>query len=70
VARTSQNKKLIGLVLLVVGIGLAIWGFQLSDSFGSRLNEALTGSHTDKVMLLYIGSAAAIVAGLFMLAKK
>jgi hypothetical protein len=56
--------------LLVVGIGLAIWGYQLSESFGSQLNEALTGSHTNKVMLLYIGGAAAVVAGLFMVTRK
>ena len=69
-AKSSQNRKLIGLVLLVIGIGLAIWGYQLSGSFGSQLNEALTGSHTNKVMLLYIGGAAGIVAGLFLLVKK
>ena len=69
-AKSSQNRKVIGLVLLVVGIGLAIWGYQLSESFGSQLNEALTGSHTNKVVLLYIGGAAAVVAGLFMLTRK
>lgn len=69
-AKSAHNKKLIGLVLLVVGIGLAIWGYQMSESLGSQLNEALTGSHGDKVMMLYIGGAASIVAGLFLAVRK
>lgn len=69
-AKSSQNRKLIGMVLTVVGIGLAIWAYRMSGSFGSQLNEALTGSHGDKVMMLYIGGAACVVAGLFLLVKK
>ncbi|HKJ52953.1 MAG TPA: DUF3185 family protein [Gammaproteobacteria bacterium] len=69
-AKSSQNKKLIGLVLTVVGIGLAIWAYRMSGSFGSQLNEAITGSQGDKVMMLYIGGAACIVAGLFLALKK
>ncbi len=69
-AKSSNGKKLIGVVLLVVGVGLAIWGYRMSGSFGSQLNEALSGSYGDKVMMLYIGGAACVVAGLFMLTKK
>jgi hypothetical protein len=69
-AISRQNRKIIGLVLTVVGIGLAIWGYRMSGSFSSQLNEALSGSYGDKVMMLYIGGAACFVAGLFMLSKK
>lgn len=69
-AKSRQQKKLIGLVLMVVGVGLAIWGYRMSGSFGSQLNEALSGSYGDKVMLLYIGGAACFVAGLFLSLKK
>jgi len=69
-AKSRQHGKLIGLVLTVVGIGLAIWGYRMSGSLGSQLNEALTGSLGDKVMLLYIGGAACIVAGLFLASRK
>jgi hypothetical protein len=65
-----KNKKMIGAILLAVGIGLAIWGYQLSGSAGSQLTKAISGSHTDKVMMMYIGGAASIIAGLFMLTKK
>lgn len=62
--------NVIGLALLVVGIGLAFWGYQMSDSVGSRLNEAFTGAVTDAVMVRYIGGAAGIVVGLYLLIKK
>ena len=66
----KKNKKMIGTILLVVGVGLAIWGYQLSGSVGSQLTKAISGSHTDKVMMMYIGGAVSAIAGLFMLTKK
>ena len=69
-AKRAGNKKIIGYVLLVVGIGCVIWGYQQSGSFGAQLNEAITGSQTDKVMLLYIGGAACLVAGFFLALRK
>ena len=68
-AKPGKNNKLLGIVLLVVGIGLIIWGYQLSGSVGSQLTKAISGSHTDKVMLMYIGGAIAAIAGLFFLKK-
>lgn len=58
------------MMLLALGIGLAIWGHQLSGSLGSQLTKAISGSHTDKVMMLYIGGAVSAIAGIFLLSKK
>lgn len=70
-ARKNKNQlKIIGLILLVVGAGLAIWGYQLSGSVGSQLTKAISGSQTDRIMMMYIGGASGIVAGLFLLLKK
>ena len=69
-AKSKQSMKLVGLVLTVVGIGLAIWGYRMSGSFGSQLNEALSGSYGDKVMTLYVAGAACVVAGLFLVVKR
>ena len=63
-------KKIIGLVLLVVGLGVAYWGYQMSGSIGSQLSQAFTGSPTDKVMACSIGGAASFVVGLFLLLTK
>ena len=67
---SGTTKKIIGIVLAVTGIGLAIWGYQLSGSVGSQITQALTGSNTDKVMTLYITGAASFVVGIYLLAKK
>ena len=62
--------KIAGIALVVVGLGLLYWGYQDSGSVGSQLNEALSGSPTDNVMIKYIAGAAAAAAGGFILFKK
>ena len=64
------NKKILGIVLAIVGAGLAIWGYRLSGGFGSQVTQAFTGSPADKVMLFYIGGAVSLAVGLFLLLKK
>ena len=64
------NKKIIGIVLAVAGIGLAFWGYRLSGGFGSQVSQAFSGSPSDKVMMFYIGGAVSLAVGLFMLFKK
>jgi len=66
----KSQSKIIGIVLMVTGIGLAIWGYQMSGSFGSQFNQAINGSYTDKVMIIYIAGAASFIVGLFLLVKK
>ena len=67
---SASTMKLIGIALLVVGVGLVFWGYQLSESVGSQITQTVTGSYTDKVMTLYIGGAACFVVGLFLTIKK
>lgn len=62
--------KLIGLVLLVGGAGLAFWGYQMSDSVVAQLSKTLTGSLPDEIMYRYIGGAVSCAAGLFLLVRK
>lgn len=62
--------QIVGIALVVVGIGLAIWGYQLDDSISSQIKEAITGSPKDRVMTYYIGGAVCFVVGLFLFTKK
>lgn len=62
--------KIIGLALLVIGLGLAIWGYQLSGSFGSQITQVVTGSATDKVMTFYISGAVSFFVGLYLFFKR
>lgn len=67
---TRTTMKIIGIALVVLGIGLAIWGYQLSGSVGSKITQAVTGSDTDKVMTFYISGAISIVVGIYLFIKK
>lgn len=65
-----MSNKTIALILIVVGIGLAFWGYQMSGSIGSSLSRAFSGSDTNKVMACYIGGAVSIVVGIYLFIKK
>jgi len=62
--------KIIGIALVVLGVGLAIWGYQLSGSVGSQVTQAVTGADTDKVMTYYIGGAVSFFVGMFLFRKN
>lgn len=66
----SYPLKVIGIVLIVIGIGLVLWGYQQSDSVASGITKALTGSNTDEVLAFYIFGALDIIVGLFLYFKK
>ncbi len=59
-------KKIGGLVLVIVGIGIAYTGFEMSGSVGSQIGSALKGSPTDGVMLRYVTGALCVAGGVFL----
>lgn len=61
--------KLAGIALIVLGVGLAFWGYDMSSSVGANINEALTGAEPDKVMMLYIGGAISFIIGIYLAIK-
>ncbi len=67
--RSKSAKKILGIALVVIGVGLAYWGYQISGSIGSQISHAITGAHTDKVMMLYIGGAVSLVVGAYVFLK-
>ena len=67
---SSQNIKIVSIVLIVIGIALLVWGFQMSDSIGNKLTESLTGASMDEVMYRYIGGAVCLAVGAYLFLKK
>ena len=65
-----MNNKLIGVVLLVVGVAFLIWGYNISQSFSGQVSEAFSGSPGDKAMFMYIGGAICAALGIFSLLRK
>jgi len=62
--------KMFSIALIVTGVCLAGWGYQLSGSVSSQITKALSGSYTDKIMTLYICGAVCFIVGLFLNIRK
>ena len=70
-AKSSKTSiKTASLALTAVGAGLVLWGYQKSGGLESKLTSALTGSHSDNVMMLYISGAACLAVGIYLYIKK
>jgi len=67
-SRTTM--KIISIVLIVLGIGFAVWGYQLSGSVESEITQAVTGADTDRVMTYYIMGAVSFFVGIFLFSKN
>ena len=65
-----NQKSLIGIALLVIGIILVVVGFNATQSPAEELTETFTGRFSDTTMLYLVGGAVAGVIGLVMLLKK
>jgi hypothetical protein len=55
--------KALGIALLVVGVVLIIFGFNASDSVGSGVSRALTGTPTNKTLWFLLGGLASAIVG-------
>jgi len=38
-----MNNKIIGIILIITGVALSIWGYNIYDSAGSQVSRALSG---------------------------
>lgn len=66
----KANNKVISIALMVAGAGFALWGYQKSGGFESKITSALTGSPADNVMMLYIAGTVCLAIGIFLYLKK
>ena len=61
--------KIIGAILLVVGVFLLIRGHDLSQSINSQVKNLFTGSPSDQVMCYYLGGAVCCAVGVVELIR-
>ena len=57
-----KNKK-IGIVLIIAGVALAIWGYDVYDAAGSQITRALSGDTPMEAWIGMIGGAICIAVG-------
>ncbi len=63
-----QTNKLLGVVLFIVGIALAIYGFNLQNAFGSQVAEFFGHKNQNAITYISLGAVASI-AGVLLLLK-
>ncbi|MBR9726863.1 DUF3185 family protein [Shewanella intestini] len=58
-----MNGKIIGIILIVVGAALALWGYNIYDSTSSQLTRALSGDAPMEAWAGMVGGAIAVLIG-------
>ncbi len=59
-----MNNKIIGFILIVVGVALAAWGYDIYDSAGSQIGRALSGETPIEAWAGMVGGAICILIGI------
>lgn len=62
-----MNNKQIAIVLIIVGIALAIWGYNIYDSASAQVSRALSGDAPIEAWAAMIGGAVCAAFGFYKL---
>ncbi|UTA46761.1 DUF3185 family protein [Simiduia sp. 21SJ11W-1] len=62
-----MNNKVIGIVLVVVGVALAAWGYDVYDAASSQITRALSGDTPIEAWAGMIVGAVCVLLGAFKL---
>jgi hypothetical protein len=60
----KRNNKLIGIILLVVGVVLIVQGLNEYGAFGSKLSRAISGEISLRTLAFFIGGGVCAVLGI------
>ncbi len=58
--------RAVGIALIIAAAILLIWGLQTTNSLSSELEEFVTGSPSEKAIILISGGVILLVVGLVM----
>jgi len=59
-----MNKKYIGIILIIIGVALLVWGYNVYDSAGSQLSRAFSGNTSVKAWIGLVGGAICVIIGI------
>ncbi len=59
-----MNNKIIGIVLIIAGVALALWGYNIFDSASSQLSRAVSGDTPIEAWAAMVGGAISVVIGI------
>ncbi|MEN9574786.1 MAG: hypothetical protein RL514_2641 [Verrucomicrobiota bacterium] len=58
-------KKGVGVICLVGGVLVLVWGHGITQSVGSRMVQAVTGSPPERAIQIYAAGTGLVLVGLF-----
>ena len=59
-----MNNKIIGIVLIVAGVALAVWGYNIYDSAGSQVSRVLSGDTPIEAWVGMVGGIILLLIGI------
>jgi hypothetical protein len=62
-----MNNRQIGIVLIIAGVALALWGYNIYDSAGTQVSRALSGDAPIEAWAAMIGGAVCATFGFYKL---
>lgn len=65
-----MSKKHLSIILLIIGVALIAWGFQVSGEVGSQITSTISGQPTDETLIFYIAGGVVALIGLVGIVKK
>jgi len=60
-------RRIIGVISLVIGVLLLVWGHDITQSVDSQVKQLFTGAPTDRATYYYIAGTALGLFGLFQI---
>jgi uncharacterized membrane protein YidH (DUF202 family) len=59
-----MNNKVIGIVLIIIGVALALWGYNIYDSAGSQVSRAFSGDAPIEAWAGMVGGVICLAIGI------
>jgi len=62
-----MNNKIMGIVLIIVGVALGMWGYDVYDSASSQVSRALNGDTPIEAIAGIAGGVVCLILGIIKL---
>lgn len=59
-----MNNKIIGIILVIAGAALAVWGYNIYDAASSQVTRALSGETPIEAWAGMVGGIVCVLVGL------
>lgn len=59
-----MNNKIIGIILVIAGAALAVWGYNIYDAASSQVTRALSGETPVEAWVGMVGGIVCVFVGL------